>query len=94
MNLRTILNVIFEIWNEPHNEQSSNKTSEEAFIDWTNAWNLCVAAIREEAQPTSHICNRHLTDPLNNIIYSTHLYRLYGGTGLYQFSARDKYGYY
>ncbi|MEM5867130.1 MAG: cellulase family glycosylhydrolase [Candidatus Aenigmatarchaeota archaeon] len=121
-------NVIFEIWNEPCNRQSvSNKTNEEAFVDWMNAWNLCVAAIREEGAKQPVIfqwamgvyCNLYedangniyaggglrlqhwltnaignLVDPLNNTIYSTHVYRLYGGTGLYQYSARDKYGYY
>jgi len=120
-------NVIFEIWNEPHNTEGSGKTDEEAFTDWMNAWNLCVNAIRNEGatQPvifqwqTGVYCNLYenaetgevyarwgehlhdwmenaignLTDPLGNIIYSTHAYRLYGGTGLYQGSARDKYGY-
>lgn len=34
-----------------------------------------------------------LNDPLGNIVYSTHLYRSYGGTGLYQGIAQEKYGY-
>lgn len=126
-------NVIFEIWNEPCNKQSvSNKTHEEAFMDWMNAWNLCVAAIREEGATQPVIfqwamgvyCNLYenpetgeiyatggtsgslrlqhwlenaignLTDPANNIIYSTHVYRPYGGTGFYKFSAQEKYGNY
>jgi aryl-phospho-beta-D-glucosidase BglC (GH1 family) len=129
--LKSYPNVIFEIWNEPGNTGSSNRTNEEAFMDWMNAWNLCVDAIRDEGATQPIIfqwamgiyCNLyeneetgevhagggisgslrlqhwmenaidHLTDPLDNIIYSTHTYRLYGGTGLYQFSARDKYGY-
>ncbi|MHA1833158.1 MAG: glycoside hydrolase family 5 protein, partial [Candidatus Baldrarchaeia archaeon] len=130
--LKSYPNVIFEIWNEPHNRQSvSNRTHEEAFMDWMNAWNLCVEAIREEGATQPVIfqwamgvyCNLYedqstgeiyagggttgslrlqhwlenaignLTDPLNNIIYSTHVYRVYGGTGLYQFESRDKYGY-
>ena len=126
--LKDYPNVIFEIWNEPCNSASSNKTSEEAFMDWMNAWNLCVDAIREEGATQPVIfqwgmgvyCNLYedpqtgeiyalngytlhdwlenakgnLTDPLNNVIYSTHVYRLYGGTGLYQGSAKDKYGSY
>ena len=125
--LKDYPNVIFEIWNEPHNTASANKTDEEAFIDWVNAWNLSVDAIREvgatqpiifqwgmgvytnlyEDEETEKVYAKggyhlrhwmenaigNLTDPLNNIIYSTHVYRLYGGTGLYQGSARDKYGY-
>ncbi len=125
--LKDYPNVIFEIWNEPHNTASANKTDEEAFMDWMNAWNLCADAIREVGATQPIIfqwgmgvyCNLYendetgevyakggghlhhwmenaignLTDPLDNIIYSTHVYRLYGGTGLYQGSAKDKYGY-
>jgi len=129
--LKDYPNVIFEIWNEPCNKQSvSNKTNEEAFMDWINAWNLCVNAIREEGATQPVIfqwamgvyCNLYeneqgqiygsggtavarlqnwlqnvignLTDSFNNIIYSTHVYRVYGGTGLYQGTAKDKYGSY
>jgi len=129
--LKDYSNVIFEIWNEPCNRMSvSNKTHEEAFIDWMDAWNLCVNAIREEGATQPVIfqwamgvyCNLYddpetgeiyatggtsgslrlqhwledavgyLTDPLNSIIYSTHVYRVYGGTGLYKFGAREIYG--
>ena len=124
-------NVVFEVWNEPCNTKASNRTNEEAFMDWMNAWNLCVNAIREEGATQPVIfqwamgvyCNLYenqetgeiyatggtsgslrlhhwledaignLTDPLGNIIYSTHVYRAYGGTGFYKFEAQEKYGY-
>ncbi|MEM2704709.1 MAG: cellulase family glycosylhydrolase, partial [Candidatus Bathyarchaeia archaeon] len=39
-------NVIFELWNEPHNTATANKTNDEAFADWVNATQQCINAIR------------------------------------------------
>jgi len=103
--LKIYPNVLFELWNEPHGDETA-KTS------WKSVAQKCINAIRSEGaqqiiilqwgygvwtglasgdvEGMEWILDFNLTDPLGNILYSTHVYRIYGGCGLWQYLEEEK----
>jgi len=101
--LKNYPNVIFELWNEPHDKTGVSR--EEIMASWFNVAQRCIDAIRETGakqliifqwnygvyanldfgggEGVEWILDFPLVDPINNLVYSTHIYRVYGGCGLY-----------
>ena len=109
--LKSYPNVLFELWNEPHGNETVKAS-------WGSVAQQCINAIRSQGaqqiiifqwgygvwaglangggEGVEWILDFNLTDPSGNIMYSTHVYRIYGGCGLWQTLEEEKgtpYGY-
>jgi hypothetical protein len=98
-NLKGYPNVLFEIWNEPMcsnasaiQEYYSVQQQVINAIRGTGAKNLILAQWdmgswvdldNGGGSTMDWVKTANLTDPLNNLVYVTHLYREYGQTGIY-----------
>jgi hypothetical protein len=92
-------NVLFEIWNEPMGPRAEHLVVQQQVIDAIRAtgarnliltqwdmgtWaNLDFPPPHNDASTMDWITQANFKDPLNNIVYVTHIYRNYGHTGLY-----------
>ncbi|MEM4713398.1 MAG: cellulase family glycosylhydrolase [Candidatus Bathyarchaeia archaeon] len=104
-------NVLFELWNEPNGDETAKASWKNVAQQCINAirnleaqqiiifqWGYGVWAglASGDGEGVEWILDFNLTDPLGNILYSTHIYRIYGGCGLWQNLAGEKgtpYGY-
>jgi len=109
--LKNYPNVLFELWNEPHGNETAKAS-------WSQVAQQCIDAIRSTGaeqiiifqwnygvyaglassigEGVEWILDFNLDDPVGNIMYSTHVYRVYGGTGAWEHLAEEKgtpYGY-
>jgi hypothetical protein len=92
--LKSYPNVFFELWNEPHGDDTAKAS-------WFDVSQKCINAIRatgatqlvifqwnyncwvnldypSSADTMEWVWQANLNDPLGNLVYSTHIYRTYG----------------
>jgi len=96
--LRGYVNVIFELWNEPNGDAAARDawfSATQLCIDAIRAtgakqpivaqWGYAVYwnYTYNNGETLDWVYDYPLTDPLGNIIYSTHMYRFYGHLGYY-----------
>ncbi len=97
--LKNYPNAIFEIWNEPHGDDAAMTqffgVQQQVInaIRATGAQNIIMAQWDmgswvnlddpSSGSTMAWITQANLTDPLNNLVYVTHIYREYGDTGIY-----------
>jgi aryl-phospho-beta-D-glucosidase BglC (GH1 family) len=105
-------NVLFELWNEPVGNETAKaswggvaqqtidairSTGAQQIIIFQWGYGVYAGlASPSGSEGVEWILDFNLTDPSGNLMYSTHVYRVYGGCGLWQTLAQEKgtlYGY-
>ena len=85
--LKDYPNVIFELWNEPHNTAESGRTDSQAMSDWFRVAQQSVNAIRQKTNKIVVVQWGYCWDvgwveqyqlSGGNIVYSGHIYRYHG----------------
>ena len=109
IELKDYPNVIFELWNEPHPSEEEAKGSwlnvaqrcidairevgAEQIIIFQWGYGVYTNLPSGGGSGVEWILDFPLTDPTGNLVYSTHIYRVYLGTGKYPYAEeQEKWG--